>query len=92
MTIQERFQNFHNEHPEVYSSLVDLARDAKSKGYSHYGIRTLWEVLRYSFEIARDPREDFKLNDHYHSRYARLIDSSEPDLKGFFELRTLKSA
>lgn len=34
---------------------------------------------------------DFKLNDHYHSRYARLILATHPEFDGFFEIRELKA-
>ena len=33
----------------------------------------------------------FKLNDHYTSRYARLIMEREPDLRGIFRTRKLMS-
>jgi hypothetical protein len=50
-------------------------------------------VLRWNRAIAGlpDPREDFKLNDHYTSRYARLIVAHEPDLAELFELRRLRA-
>jgi hypothetical protein len=35
--------------------------------------------------------DDFKLNNNYHSRYARLIMEREPGLDGFFETRGLRS-
>ena len=35
---------------------------------------------------------DYKLNDHYRSRYVRLIIEKHPELEGFFELRELKAA
>lgn len=88
------FEQFHFENPKVYTELVVLARTAKQKGYNRIGIRMLWEVIRWNHMIQTNPDPEgteFKLNDHYHSRYARLVMDKEPDLVGIFELRELKS-
>jgi hypothetical protein len=89
--IQRRFLAFHRANPFVYLKLVELARRARDRGMTRYGIRRLWEVMRW--EIAMDIQRDgeFRLNDHFHSRYARLIMEQEPDLAGFFETRFLRS-
>lgn len=51
----------------------------------------LFEDLRYAYaETDHDPA-DYKLNNDYASRYARLIMKSEPRLAGHFETRTLKA-
>lgn len=90
-TIQERFEDFHQRHPEVLAKLVELAREVKTRG-KRCGIRTLWEKMRWAFEIERDADDEWKLNDHYHSRFARLIVETHPDeFDGFFELRQLKA-
>jgi hypothetical protein len=34
----------------------------------------------------------FKLNDHFTSRYARLLMQREPDLYGLFETRAVRAA
>lgn len=90
-TIQERFEDFHGRHPEVYAYLVALCFELQRRGFRHYGVRSLWERARWHFQVEKDLGEEFKLNDHYHSRYARLIMSKHPELNGFFELRELRS-
>ena len=89
--IQRRFLAFHAENPFVYEKLVELARRAFARGLRRYGIRRIWEVMRW--EIAMDVQRDgeFRLNDHFHSRYARLIMEREPDLADFFETRMLRA-
>lgn len=89
-TIQERFEEFHKRCPQVYRELVRFALEAKRAG-RRVGIRMIWERMRWYFYVERLEDEDYKLNDHYTSRYARLIDEQEVDLKGFFELRKLRS-
>ena len=88
-TIQERFEKFHAENPEVYKELVRLAWVWKRAGRKKCGIRMLWERLRWDMALAKGAEEDFVLNDHYHSRFVRLMCEREPDLAGMFELRKL---
>lgn len=89
--IQRRFLRFHQDNPSIYQKLVELARRARSRGLQRYGIRRIWEVMRW--EIAMDVTRDgdFRLNDHFHSRYARLIMEREADLRDFFETRSLRA-
>ena len=91
-SIQEQFEAFHEANPHVYAALVRLARGLVARGRSHVGIGQLFEVLRWSYSMTTvDPSADLKLNNNYRSRYARLIESSEPDLDGLFEKRRLRS-
>lgn len=93
LTIQHRFEEFHQANPHVYDELVRLIRIAKSKG-QRCGIRMVWEVVRWNQMMTTDDPNGVgrKMNDHYHSRYVRLIVAQEPDLSDFFELRELKAA
>jgi hypothetical protein len=86
-TLQDRFERFHAANPEVYRSLVRLARQAAARGHRRIGIGMLFEVLRW--EHALQTSEEFKLNNSYRSRYVRLIEANEADLRGLFETRSL---
>ena len=88
-TIQGRFDKYHDDHPEVYTELVRLARKACKAGKEQWGIGALCEVLRWETALRKPEGEAFKLNNNYRSRYARLIMEQEPDLATFFEVRTL---
>lgn len=91
-SIQERFEQFHEMNPIVYSTLVKMARDLRSRGHVKLGIGMLWEVTRWRMMMrVIDPASEYKLNDHYRSRYARLIMAQEPDLSDVFEVRELRS-
>lgn len=87
-TIAERFLAFHLESPEVYRTLVALARQWVAKtGRNRIGIATLYERARWELAVSTsDP--DFKLNNSYRAYYARLIMAQERDLAGMFEVRT----
>ncbi|MED1863375.1 hypothetical protein P4V41_07885 [Fictibacillus nanhaiensis] len=90
MTIEQRFEHFHNTNPHVYETLVRLTRTAKLKGKEKIGIGMLWEVLRWeSFIHTQDDK--FKLNNDYRSRYARMIMDNEKDLANIFEVRGLRT-
>lgn len=87
--IQERFLQFHRDNPHIYASLVKLAREARKTGRKRYAIELLFGRLRWQMEVEIRSDEPFKLNDHYTSRYARLMMELEPDLVDMFEIRVL---
>jgi hypothetical protein len=87
--IQEDFEQFHRRNPWVYGALRELTADLVQRGRRRIGVGMLFEVLRW--QVARgtfDAASDFKLNNNYRSRYARLLDIEFP---GVFEMRELKS-
>ncbi len=91
-THQDRFESFDRANPWVYDALVDLTRDLVHRGRKRVGIKMLFEVLRWEYERSTVGDSEFKLNNNFHSRYARKIMGSEPDLEGVFEVRELKAA
>lgn len=93
MTIQKRFELFHAANPWVYDELLGLITQMRSRGRRRLGIGMLFEVLRWNWYLQTDdPTSEWKLNNNYRSRYARLIIEDFPHLEGFFELRALKAA
>lgn len=91
MTIEERFQTFHQANPHVYYALRDLAIGLKDRGWNHYGIKALFEVLRFKHAM-RTNGDAYKLNNNYTALYARLLMEREPYLRGFFETRKRTAA
>ena len=82
------FERFHAENPHVYKRLKRLAFLLKVRGVERYGMKALWEVLRYEEAIATSVGVcSYRLNNNYTALYARLLMDQEPDLEGFFELR-----
>lgn len=90
-SIQEAFEEFHARNPHVYELLVKLARRAAQAGRTRIGIGMLYEVLRWNYAI-HTTGDEFKLNNNFRSRYVRLIEDSEPDLAGLFQLRELRAS
>lgn len=87
-TLQENFERFHTANPYVYEEIVKLVRRAQRAGATRVGIGMVFEVLRWRHTL-RTGGDDFKLNNNYRSRYARMIMAKEIDLDGMFEIREL---
>lgn len=92
-TIQDRFEAFHALNPWVLDALERITADYLGAGHRKVGIRMLWEVLRWQYNRAtEDPSSTFKVNDHYHSRYVRLLIERHPEWASVFETRALRAA
>lgn len=90
-TTAARFEEFHRHNPNVYRTLVRLAREwVNTTGRNKLGISVLFERARWDLAIEAQS-EDFKLNNSYRAFYSRLIHMQEPDLNGLFELRRSKA-
>lgn len=87
--IAERFEAFHRENPHVADALERLAANAIEAGAGRVGVKMLYEVLRYE-RIIETRGDDFRLNNDYHSRYARLLIERRPEWAGKIETRQLK--
>jgi hypothetical protein len=85
-TIQERFDAFHDRNPQVYRALRDMALEMRRRGHRQYGIKALFEVLRFNHAMQTHG-DAFKLNNNYTALYARLLMDNEPELADFFETR-----
>lgn len=84
--IDLQFEKFHKENPKVYQELVALTQQAYDRGRKRVGMRMLFEVIRWNRYITTtDP--EFKMNNSYTSRYARLIMAENPHFRGIFETR-----
>lgn len=89
-TIQERFEAFHRSHPDVYSLFKKLAFELLQSGRAHYGAKSLMEVIRFHRTTSGGDGE-FKINNVFTSRYARMLIEEHPEFEGFFELRSLQA-
>ena len=92
-SIQERFEDFDRLNPWVYRRLVEMTYQwIARRPDRRVGIDLFFAVLRWEYAMAtNDPNGDFRLNDHYRSRYARKIMGENPGLGDVFETRKLKT-
>lgn len=92
LTLQERFEEFDQAHPEVYREFRRLAFRVLKAGIRHYGAGALFEVLRFRSVVSGKPEEPFKINNSYRSRYARKLAQEDARFARLFEFRELKAA
>jgi len=85
--IAHNFAQFHRQNPHVYEGLRRLALKLRHTGHHYYGIKALFEVLRYEYALTTVSADGLKLNNNYTALYARLLMDKEPELNGFFHLR-----
>ncbi len=83
------FNKFHLRNPSIYAKLRELALRLRRVGASRYGMKALFEILRFNSLLQHD--EKLELNNSYAPYYARMLMMNEPKLKGFFRTRTLTS-
>ena len=90
-TIQEDFEKFHNDNPGVYKEFENQVFQAKSKGKKKISSKTVIGFIRWEYFLRTESKDEFKINDAYTSRYARLYLSKHPQDQEIFNLRNLRS-
>jgi len=83
----EAFIQFHRDNPAVYSELKRLSFQLRRVGHKQYGIKSLFEVVRWHTALNTG-NDDFKINNNFGAFFARLLMHHEPELKGFFKVRS----
>jgi hypothetical protein len=95
--IQREFEKYHQENEHVYKFLVHFARLAiqamRDRGNQdpQYSIAAVVERARWHVNFEVRGYQDFKINNDFRARYARLIMRQETDLRGVFNLRKIRS-
>lgn len=89
--IETAARRFDHEHPEVFYTLVALAREEKAAGVERGSIAGLFEVVRREERIRTQGARDYALNNSWRAYYARKIMATCRDLDGFFETRERRS-
>ena len=85
-TAEDRFQAFHTKNPHVYDLFKQFTFQAINAGRGRFGARVIWERMRWYTRVETQ-EEDYKLNDHYPPKYARMFMADFPEHAGFFETR-----
>lgn len=83
----EKAEQFHADNPQVMERLRGMALRMRATGKKKYGIKVLYNALRWARDLETTDDTPFKLNDAYHAWYARKLMETEPQLEGFFDLR-----
>lgn len=91
LTIQERFEIFDRQHPDVWELFRLKAERFRAEGRKRIGAKRIFEDIRADHATSGKDREGWKLNNVFASRYARKLIESDPIYASFLELRELKS-
>jgi hypothetical protein len=81
--LQKRFEEFHQNNPQIYERLRALAFARQAMGAKRWGIKAIFELLRWGAPLHTHG-EVYKLCNTFHAYYARLLMEREPRLQGFF--------
>lgn len=90
-SIDERFEKFDREYPEVWRLFERFAFELIERGWPHYSADAIVHRIRWHFEIERKA-DDFKINNNFVALYARKWARLHPVHADFFETRVRRSA
>ena len=85
----KKARDFDRQNPDFYKILNRLVADAKKAGINKYGIKGLFEVMRWHYQIEKR-NGDFKVNNNYAPYFARKLMAQFDGLDGFFDIRETK--
>jgi len=86
---KKAFWDYHAQNPIIYEKLKIYAKQLKDSGRNRFGIRAIFERIRWDMYIEYK-NDDFKLNNTFSPFYARLLIFDHPEFDGFFETREVK--
>lgn len=88
--IDERFNEFNANHPHIFNLFCTFALQVKARG-KKIGAKAIAERIRWEIYFELPKLEEYKINNNYISRYARLAVKKYPELITVFNFRSLKS-
>lgn len=89
-TTAEMFLHYHQKNPQVYRLLHRLGLDLLRRGVRKYGVKGLFEVMRWQYARQTGEEEPLKLNNRFPSYYARLLLANDHRFTGFFSFRRMR--
>jgi hypothetical protein len=101
LTTQERFELFHAANPHVYEMFVHFMKELLRRGHRRISPnfivdRIRWEMMAPTIATPGSgwhvaAGKPFKINDHFASRYARLVIKRHPAAAKVIELREIRT-
>lgn len=86
--LQTKFDQYHNENPQVYDKFKETSFQAIVNGYKNTSSDFILHIVRWETNVGGN--DIFKINNNYSAFYGRLFMKDHPEHTGFF--RTRKSA
>lgn len=91
ISIQKSFEAFHAENPIVYKTFLKFTRDVIKAGHKKYSVKQILGRVRWHLKFEVEGDHDYKINDAFTSRYARMFADDYPEWATFFNYRRLRS-
>lgn len=85
-TRDERFADFHREHPEIWAQFKQLAELIYKKGFRRYSPDIIIHLIRWKYDSELGPNSKAvpKVNDWYTGYYADMFRTSDKRYAKFF--------
>lgn len=90
-TIDERFAEYDNKHPEIWEAFEAMTLKLIKKGKRHYSADMVFHEIRFETRLSGKPDDTFKINNDFVSRYSRKFLDRHHEHHSFFETRKLSS-
>ena len=90
-SIDDRFEEFLRDHPDVWWMFHRFAWDLKNAGRTRGSADAIVHRIRWEHWTSSSGTKDFKINDHFSSRLATKMIQEYPSFAEFFETRKLKA-
>lgn len=87
MKLQDRFNKFHKENPQVFKAFHHHAKMIKNRGFKTYSAWSIICVIRFNNDLSTNGK--FKINNDFVALYARLLMEQCPEFDGFFKTRKM---
>lgn len=85
---KSRFKKFHAENPHIFIEFKRLAKQMLTSGRKKYSARTIFEVMRWDYDI-KTKHEEFKISNDFIPIYVRLLIYNHKEFLNFFSLKGL---
>jgi hypothetical protein len=85
----KEFILYHYANPEIYREFEKMTLQTIRKGFSHYGSKAIFELIRWHTPIGDDG--EYKVNNNYTAHYARMFERKYPRYAGFFRKRVARA-
>jgi hypothetical protein len=91
-TLTNRFNQYHNDNPQVYEMFKKFTFMAIRRGHNRLSAWMIANRIRWETSIETISVEEYKISNDYIALYARKFMSDYPEYNGFFQIKEMKRA
>ena len=89
-TKRDKFNEFHRENPDVYTSFKKFAFQLINAGCKRLGSKQIIERIRFETAIKTTGDPDFKINNNHTCFYSRLFCNDYPEHLNKFNFKQIQ--